>query len=238
MAEAFLRNLPQVGEDELPDDKQCGICREKFGKAELHAEAMEIPVRLPCQHIVGSDCIRKWVSPEEHGKNTCPFCRSVLFAVSSELQTPHDLNNQRIEELYTASLQPPGMTEPDREVAQQFASLGERWLYIELRGAGAQLPALSGDQELNAEHERALFGELLLRGVFRDLVGPLMTLREIKVVWGLLRRDGFVYMPNNPTEDGVSGWLTQIHDSWFWVPSDEARWPVGYGSLVGDFGQG
>ena len=41
---------------------------------------------------------------------------------------------------------------------------------------GAQLPALSGDQALSAEHERALLGELLLRGVFRDLVGPLMTL--------------------------------------------------------------
>ena len=237
MAEAFLRNLPQVGEAELSDGKQCGICQEKFGKVDLHAGVMDVPVRLPCQHIVGSNCIRKWLSPDEHGKNTCPFCRSVLFAVSSELQTLHDLNNQRIEALYRATLQPPGMIEPDRQVARQFASLGERWLYIELRGAGAQLPALSGDQALSAEHVRALFGELLLMGAFRDLVGPYMTLREIRTVWGLLRRDGYVYMPNNHTEDGVSGWLTQIHDSCFFVPSDEARWPCGYGSLIGDFVQ-
>ena len=157
--------------------------------------------------------------------------------MSSEPHDLHDLNDQRIEALYRATLQPPGMTEPDRQVARQLASLGERWLYIELRGAGAQLPALSGDQALSAEHEKALFGELLLMGAFRDLVGPYMTLREIRIVWGLLRRDGYVYMPNNPTEDGVSGWLTQIHDSWFFVPSDEARWPCGYGSLVGNFEQ-
>ena len=95
MAEAFLRNLPQVGEAELPDDKQCGIYREKFGKVKLYIGAMEVPVRLPCQYIVGSNCIRKWVSPDEHGKNTCPFCRSVFFAVSSELQELHDLENNK-----------------------------------------------------------------------------------------------------------------------------------------------
>ena len=99
------------------------------------------------------------------------------------------------------------------------------------------LPALSEDQALSAEQERALFGELLLMGAFRDLVGPYMTLREIRTVWGLLRRDGYLYIPNNPTQDGASGWLTQIHDSWFFVPSDEAGWPCGYGSLVGDFEQ-
>ena len=237
MAEEFLRNLPQVGEAELPDGKQCGICQEKYGKVDLHAGAMDVPVRLPCQHIVGSDCIRKWVSPDEHGKNTCPFCRSVFFAVSSELQELHDLNNQRIEALYRATLQPPGMTELDRQVARQFLSLGERFLYSELRGAGAPLPALSEDQALSAEQERALFVELMRMGAFRDLVGPYMTLREYRIVWRLLRRDGFVYMPNNPTMDGASGWLTQIHDSWFFVPSDEAGWPCGYGSLVGDFEQ-
>ena len=72
-------------------------------------------------------------------------------------------------------------------------------------------------------------------GPFRDLVGPYMTLREIRTVSGLLRRDRYVYMPHNPTEDGASGWLTQIHDSWFFVPSEEAGSPCGYGSLVGNF---
>ena len=59
MAETFLRNLPQVGEAELPDGKQCGICQEKFCKVDLHAGAMDVPVRLPYQHIVGSEYIRK-----------------------------------------------------------------------------------------------------------------------------------------------------------------------------------
>ena len=231
MAEEFLRNLPRVGEADLPEGNECGICQEKYGKVDLHAGARDAPVRLPCQHIIGSDCIRKWVSPDEHGKNTCPFCRYVFFALDCE---PQDPNYQRIEALYRAALQPPGMTERDRRTARRFLSHNERMLYYELQRAGAQLPALIEHETLSAEQETALFEELMRIGAFEGLLGY-MSSPDYRITWDLLRRDGFVYKPNDPAMDGASGWRTMTPDGWFFVPSDEDGWPSGGGSLVGGF---
>ena len=231
MAEEFLRNLPLVGEADLPEGNECDVCQEKYGKVDLHTGARDAPVRLPCQHIIGSDCIRKWVSPGEYGKNTCPFCRYVFFALYRDPQNP---NYQRIEELYRASLEPPGMTEADRQVARQFLSRNERFLYCELQRAGAQLPALIEHETLSAEQDTALFEELMRIRAFEGLLGY-MSSPDYRIVWELLRRDGFVYELNYPAMDGASGWLTMTNDSWFFIPSDEDGWPSGIGSLVGDF---
>lgn len=229
MAEEFLRNLPQVGEADLPKGSECGICQEKYGKVDPHAGGMDAPVRLPCQHIIGSDCIRKWVSPGENDKNTCPFCRYVFFSLQRGSRDP---NYQRIEALYRGAIQPPGMTERDRLVARQFFRLNERLLYYKLQRAGVQLPALI-DETLSAEQETALFQELVRIGAFAGLLGH-MSSREYLIVWELLRRDGFVYELDNGAMGHESGWRTMTFNSWFFVPSDENIWPSGAGSLLGD----
>ena len=232
MAEEFLRNLPHVGEADLPEGYECGICQEKYGNGRVR----DAPVRLPCQHIIGSDCIRKWVSPDEYGQDTCPFCRYVFFPLYRE---PQDPNYQRIEALYRGTLQPPDYTERDRRVARQSLGRNERFLYYELQRAGAQLPALIEHEMLSAEQETALFEELIRIGAFEGLLG-FMSSSDYRIVWELLRRDGFVYKPNDPSMDNASGWRTTTPDSWFFVPSDEHGWPSGGGpsvdgSFVGDF---
>lgn len=56
------------------EDKLCGICHENFGEEEEEEEESESkhdPVRLPCGHIFGEECIVYWLVSE----NTCPYCR-------------------------------------------------------------------------------------------------------------------------------------------------------------------
>lgn len=230
MAEEFLRSLPRVGEADLPEGSECGICKEKYSNLDSHPEAVDTPVRLPCQHVVGSDCIRRWVSPDEHGKNTCPFCRYIFF---SSYQQFEDSIYREIEEWYRATIAPPGMTDEDRQIARQSLGVDEFLLYFELQVRGAELPAWNGLERMNAEQETALFEELVRIEAFGGLLGSSM---DFRIVWELLRRDGFVYVLNDPAMGNISGWRTigSSADSWFFVPSDEYAWPDGSGSLVGD----
>ena len=230
MAEEFLSNLPRVREADLPKGSECGICQEKYSNVDSHPGAMDTPVRLPCQHVIGSDCIRRWVSPDEHGKNTCPFCRYIFFSSYQEFE---DSIYREIEEWYRATIQPPGMTDEDRQVARHSLTANERLLYFELCRDGAQLPALILHERLNAEQETALFEELVRIEAFGGLLGSSL---DYRIVWELLRQDGFVYVLSDPAMGHLSGWRTigRTPDSWFFVPSDEYSWPNGSGSLIGD----
>ena len=77
----FLRSLPIVKLEDLPENSQsCHICKELFDDPTLE-EKSEVAVMLPCNHIMGSECLSNWFE----GNNTCPMCRAILFhrAVSS-----------------------------------------------------------------------------------------------------------------------------------------------------------
>ena len=71
-------------------------------------------------------------------------------------------------------------------------------------------------------------------GAFEGLLGH-MSSSDYRIVWELLRRDGFVYKLIGPAMDRASGWQTNVFASWFFVPSNEDGWPSGEGSLVGGF---
>lgn len=89
----FLEELKLVNAADLePKDLNCGICAQDFttGYRRTHRA-----VRLPCNHIFGEPCIKKWLSPykpcvsqmptaggaleEPVGANTCPNCRRAFF---------------------------------------------------------------------------------------------------------------------------------------------------------------
>lgn len=94
MPKEFLRQLPEV-RDLM--DEECLVCLQKYvptnapapgivervlsmavsrGSDPIHAEHA---VRLPCQHVIGSECIKRWISPLKGDQNTCPYCVQQLF---------------------------------------------------------------------------------------------------------------------------------------------------------------
>ncbi|CAF9921259.1 hypothetical protein IMSHALPRED_005124 [Imshaugia aleurites] len=93
---AFLNQLPLA--HDLPDDSECPICVQQYGPGKAAAapglveslfsmvvrrepEAIETEraVRLPCQHVLGWRCVRRWIHPKRGNQNTCPYCVQQLF---------------------------------------------------------------------------------------------------------------------------------------------------------------
>jgi len=73
----FVRKLPVISMRAIPaDEHTCGICLDAY----LTGDRLEQPIKLPCGHILGHECIAEWLSPEEDvQQNTCPLCRYELF---------------------------------------------------------------------------------------------------------------------------------------------------------------
>lgn len=72
---ALIKSLARVPLDELgPDitEKDCPICLSEYGTA----SATDTPIKLPCQHILGADCLFTWLMS---GRTTCPHCRLQVF---------------------------------------------------------------------------------------------------------------------------------------------------------------
>lgn len=76
MSEAFLKQILSTDNTVQPDDGQpCYICLEACGTVSPESGIVEIKVRLPCNHTMGSARIAQWL----HANNTCPICREVFF---------------------------------------------------------------------------------------------------------------------------------------------------------------
>lgn len=89
MAEAFLALLPKVGRGVLSkEDQRCTICMEEYGTTPSNNGIIERAVRLPCNHVVGSECISIWLTPTpgQQNHNTCHVCRYEFFPISDPPQ--------------------------------------------------------------------------------------------------------------------------------------------------------
>ena len=76
-----------------PEDRICGICTEAYHDTpsqEQEKEPQHTPVKLPCGHVFGSECITSWLSPETGKSNTCPMCRLELFPAQQPPRTIGD----------------------------------------------------------------------------------------------------------------------------------------------------
>ena len=77
-AETFVDTLPILILDLLPEDhRNCPVCLERY------SQQSEQPIRVPCGHIIGKNCLLTWLqsAPRNANNNTnkCPICRAVLF---------------------------------------------------------------------------------------------------------------------------------------------------------------
>ena len=75
MAEAFLYELLQMQNSVHNPSERCTICLEEYGILCRENGTIEVEIRLPCNHTVGSACIATWLKTN----NTCPVCRHEFF---------------------------------------------------------------------------------------------------------------------------------------------------------------
>ena len=107
MTQQFLDGLPKVALGELPPDSTCMICLDAYGtQTPDNGDITEFPVRLPCEHHVGSECISIWLSPDKRAQNSCPYCRAKFFPAQPRPYMEHDL----IEDEGESDRPAPGMT--------------------------------------------------------------------------------------------------------------------------------
>lgn len=92
MTQQFLEALPEISLGELPSESTCMICLNAYGTSSPdNGSVAENPVRLPCNHHVGSDCISTWLSPSKTAQNSCPYCRAKFFPAQPRPYMEHGL---------------------------------------------------------------------------------------------------------------------------------------------------
>ena len=79
MAKQFLERLPKIPLGQLPAGSSCMICLSAYGAESAENSTIESPVRLPCTHHVGLECITIWLSADRTAKTSCPYCRKTIF---------------------------------------------------------------------------------------------------------------------------------------------------------------
>lgn len=84
----FVASLPCIKLADLgpvSEDQNCSICLTKYGKK--YRLEKNIPTMLPCRHIFGADCLKRWLKDQE----SCPLCRRTVFLrpmASEHLEDP------------------------------------------------------------------------------------------------------------------------------------------------------
>jgi len=77
----FLQTIPYIEALEQSDDDHCFICKEPYnvGSREWVPGGLhDFPVRLPCRHVLGNQCLARWIlSP--NFDNHCCLCRARII---------------------------------------------------------------------------------------------------------------------------------------------------------------
>ncbi|CAD6575003.1 MAG: hypothetical protein ASARMPREDX12_007057 [Alectoria sarmentosa] len=95
MAKEFLARILTIENSVTFESSQdCIICQEKCGTLSPETGIMELEVRLPCSHTVGSACIAKWLATN----NTCPLCRRPFFPQQPRPYMEHEIMQETEDE--------------------------------------------------------------------------------------------------------------------------------------------
>lgn len=94
MSREFLDHLLSTTENRVQShgDTTCMICLEKYSTLNIETGTLEIEIRLPCGHGVGSSCIVTWLKTND----SCPACRAILFSAQSRPYLEHGIMNAEI----------------------------------------------------------------------------------------------------------------------------------------------
>ena len=87
MSEAFLHVLLHTSNVVCLEGEQCGICLEEYNTTSRESGVVEVAIRLPCNHVVGSVCIVTWLTDHQ----TCPICRQELFQTHPRSDLDQDI---------------------------------------------------------------------------------------------------------------------------------------------------
>lgn len=90
MSQKFLNQLLRVEETVQVDELEaptCMICLEPYGRLNSTTGAVELQVRLPCNHLVGTVCIATWL----RDNNSCPACRATFFPAQPRPYLEHGI---------------------------------------------------------------------------------------------------------------------------------------------------
>ena len=76
-----LKKVPMSAVSSGEVHPECAICKNQYRlyPANDSGEKPEQPMMLPCKHIMGENCLQKWLSPGGGSGNSCPICRRKLF---------------------------------------------------------------------------------------------------------------------------------------------------------------
>ena len=80
LLEGLISHFTIPDAEYLEDDIKCHVCLEPF----LTGDSPELPIKLPCKHVVGSVCILRWLGPQKAQlrEKNCPICRKAIYGVA------------------------------------------------------------------------------------------------------------------------------------------------------------
>ena len=95
MSQEFLNHLLSTAENRVhseQDDAICMICLEKYNTFNTSTGIIEIEIKLPCGHKIGSSCIVTWLQTN----NNCPACWATFFSAQPRPYLEHGIMNADI----------------------------------------------------------------------------------------------------------------------------------------------
>lgn len=174
-ARRYIQQLPRLDQVDVPElqDQACYICHEPYVfdiQTMDHGDAVEYPVRLPCNHIFGNHCLQTYIcGAQRPGFNSvpCPLCRRELpvYQANMEFELPEGVRRE-----------PEGVSREEYDEAsnaqrsQDWNLFGPHQPDEVSRDAALALELMLPErlaQLQDGEGRGALFEEIQLRGAFR-----------------------------------------------------------------------